>query len=105
MTSTNFVEFAKGDIVCYRKHRVSFFGTMSVDLKDIIPMKVLEVIPDDRASERVGELGNSNIYRVQSLLDEKRISKCYQYQLVFWYDVKDSIIQELEDNIATLKNI
>ncbi len=102
--SNNYIAFAKDDIVCFKQKGETPFGNIYTEFKDVVPMKVLEVIIDERASERVGKLGNSNVYRVQSLFDN-RIQKCYQYQLDLWQSVKDEIIHKLEQHISFLKGI
>ena len=100
----NNIKFKVGDIVCYKHEYDTPFGATSIPFTNIVPLRVEEVIPDDRAAQRVGELGNSNRYYCihSGHLDT---IMAYQYQLVLWSEMKDWLLNLYKQRIEEWNNL
>lgn len=98
-------KFKIGDVVCSRpKIKSEFFGESKVRLTDIVPYKVTDIYKDDGTNVRNGEPGDCHSYRLEEIGGYHTINK-FQYELMYWKDIKDQVLVAYKEKIDKLQEI
>jgi hypothetical protein len=102
----NNIRFSCGDIVCLRHKTKSALGDSSYSFLDRYPMVIYKIFSDSDADNRMGEIGNSNVYFCKPCVEKDgspKSIKLFQYEIVLWEEAKEEILAELRIYVKKLE--
>jgi hypothetical protein len=102
----NNIKFKVDDIVCLKLKTKTFQGEVdnTYYFTDIEPFKIISVLPDSNYANRVGEIGDSNMYECIRPDGNYRV-KFHQYAICLWKDQKEQLFSMYADRLNKWKEL